>query len=153
MERFHRHKDKILIPMLALLVAGLTLCLLHLMKESEAALTEEQIKEKRYLSGFVSIHKSLSDLRSLCLNGNFDAAYDTFLELQYQWQKQDAMAATIKNPDAAAFKHYPSDSLVRLEILLNQLSMNVHNTSVRSLLIKEIKKLHEGIDKIRDPRM
>lgn len=135
--------------MLALLVAGLTLCLFHLMKEPETALTDHQIREKKYQTGFISIHKSLSDLRNLCLNGHFDAAHDTFLELQYQWQKQDVMAKTLEISHPL-IKHYPSDSLVRLEILLNQLSMNVPNTSLRFLLIKEIKKLHESIDRIQN---
>ncbi|MCF0075303.1 hypothetical protein LZD49_32795 [Dyadobacter sp. CY261] len=145
MEVFDRHKDKIMVCMLALLVVGLGFWLVRLTKEPEADLQVPKLMETRYLTGFVSIHKSLAELRTLCLNGQFETAHDTFLELQYQWQRQDVVAAAIEDHSPS---HYPSDSLAKLEKLLHHLSKNGESRVAKWLLIKEVKHLHERIDDI-----
>jgi len=97
---------------------------------------------------FLKVNLLLFSLYQKCSLGEVDTAQDHFLELKKEWQYQDVLMLNDKNRNYVKF-YYPSDSLFRLENLVNRLEYGRNNEKINLMIFREIKKINDRIDQIK----
>lgn len=105
--------------------------------------------ESQYQSGVIKIQQYLSHLNVECRRGQFDIAQNTFLDLQQHWQRQDILFKSLQNPTSLNPLYPPSDSLATLEKYLNQLYDSSGQKFNPDLVIKEIRRITDKVDKMQ----
>lgn len=97
-----------------------------------------------YFHNKVVLHKHLHQIYVLVNAGRIDEAENTFLDMRQVWYLQDLLAEQAKSTRISQ-SHFPSDSLSRLERLINERQNNDYGSQLESVP-QEIKRIQLHLD-------